>query len=226
MKIKDWPAEDRPREKFDRKGGYGLTDTELLAIIIGHGVKNSTAFDLARDILNRCGSLRQLSEKTVTEVENFDLPGLGRTKVISILAALELGRRSLLKRDAQNPKFNGPKEVYEYYGPLISHLKHELFKVAAVDGQNILLRDTTISKGLLDASLTHPREVYKFALAENAHGLFLVHNHPSGVKKPSDDDCRVTERLCRAGEIMGVRIIDHVILTRDGYYSFAEHDLI
>jgi DNA repair protein RadC len=226
LKIKDWPAEDRPREKFDQKGGYGLTDAELLAIIIGHGTKNATAFDLARELLIRCGSLRNLSEKTVTEVENLDLAGLGRTKAIAILAALELGRRSLLKPDLKSRKFNGPKEVYEHYGPLISHLKYELFKVAAVDGQNALLRDTTISKGLLDASLTHPREVYKFALAENAHGLFLIHNHPSGVKKPSDDDCRVTERLCRAGEIMGVRVIDHVILTRDGYYSFAEHDLI
>jgi len=226
MKIKEWPVEDRPREKFLRKGSYGLTDTELLAIIIGQGVKNQTAFDLAQTLINRTGCLKRLGEKSVAEIENLGLSGLGRAKIIAILAALELGRRSLLNNDGGVLKFNGPRSVYEHYYPLISPLKHELFKVAAVDGQNILIRDATISKGLLDASLTHPREVFKFALAENANGLFLIHNHPSGITKPSEDDLRITERLCRAGEVMGVRIIDHVIVTRDGFYSFAEHNLI
>ncbi len=224
MKIKDWPAEDRPREKFVQKGGYGLTDSELLAIIIGQGVRNVSALALAQELLRRCGSPARIAEKSVAEIEHLGITGLGTAKIVSILAALELGRRSLRKSEAA--QFNNPRDVYEHYAPHIGILKFELFKVAAVDGQNYVLRDTTISKGLLDASLTHPREVFKFALAETASGLFLVHNHPSGVLKPSEDDLRITERLCRAGELMGIRIIDHIIVARAGFYSFAEHNLI
>ena len=224
MKIKDWPVEDRPREKFLSKGGYGLTDSELLAIIIGHGVRNISALALAQELLQRCGSMARIADKTAAEIARLGIPGLGTAKIVSVLAALELGRRSLKKNSAA--QFNGPRDVYEHYSPHIGILKFELFKVAAVDGQNYVLRDTTISKGLLDASLTHPREVFKFALAETASGLFLIHNHPSGVLKPSEDDLLITERLCRAGELMGVRVLDHVIVARDGYYSFAEHNLI
>lgn len=224
MKIKDWPAEDRPREKFIQKGGYGLTDSELLAIIIGQGVRNVSALALAQELLGRCGSPARIAEKSVAELERLGITGLGVAKIVSILAALELGRRSLRKSEAA--QFNKPRDVYEHYVPHLGILKFELFKVAAVDGQNYVLRDTTISKGLLDASLTHPREVFKFALAETASGLFLVHNHPSGVLKPSEDDLRITERLCRAGELMGIRIIDHIIVACVGFYSFAEHNLI
>ena len=224
MKIKDWPVEDRPREKFLQKGGYGLTDSELLAIIIGHGVRNMSALALAQELLQRCGSTARIAEKTAAEIAQIGIPGLGMAKIVSVLAALELGRRSLKKNTTA--QFNGPRDVYEHYAPHIGILKFELFKVAAVDGQNFMLKDTTISKGLLDASLTHPREVFKFALAETASGLFLIHNHPSGVLKPSEDDLRITERLCRAGELMGVRVIDHIIVARDGFYSFAEHNLI
>lgn len=226
MKIKDWPEADRPREKFYQFGSYALSDAELLAIIIGKGVKNHSALDLAKEILNKLGNLKRLNEKSVKELENFKIPGLGRTKIISILAALEMGRRSLSRKNEKLIKFKNPKDVYEYYFPLITGLKHELFKAAAVDGKNALIKDTTISKGILDTSIVHPREVFKFALAENASALFLIHNHPSGILKPSEDDLKITERLRSAGELMGVRVIDHVIVTEEGYYSFSEHNLL
>jgi DNA repair protein RadC len=226
MKIKDWPVTDRPREKFYQYGNYGLTDTELLAIIIGKGVKNKTALDLAKEILNKVGSLKRLSEKSVGEIERLKINGLGRAKIVTILAALECGRRSLSKKNEPRVIFKHPKDLYEYYYPLISGLKHELFKVAAVNGKNELVKDTTISKGILDASLVHPREVFKFALNENASVLFLIHNHPSGILKPSEDDLKVTERLRSAGELMGIKIIDHVIITEKGYYSFSQHNLL
>jgi DNA repair protein RadC len=143
-----------------------------------------------------------------------------------MLAALELGRRSLSKKNDSKIVFKNPQDVHEYYYPLISGLKQEVFKAAAVDGKNILIRDRTISKGILDASLVHPREVFKFALNEDASALFLVHNHPSGVVRPSEDDLRITERLRHAGELMGVRIIDHVIIADSDYYSFAQHNLL
>ncbi len=226
MKIKEWPADDRPREKFLQKGNYGLTDTELLAIIIGKGVKNKSAVDLAKEILNKVGNLKNLSHKSVSEIERLEINGLGKTKIISILAALEMGRRSLSKKHEKNVVFKNPQDVYEYYYPLIAGLKHELFKVAAVDGRNAFVKDTTISKGLLDVSLVHPREVFKFALNENAGGLFLIHNHPSGNLKPSEDDLQITERLRSAGELMGIRIIDHIIIADHGYYSFSQHNLL
>ncbi len=226
MKIKDWPEGDRPREKYYQYGSYALTDAELLAIIVNKGVKNKSALDLAREILKNCDNLKKLSQKSVGEIERLKIRGLGRAKIISILAALELGHRSFSRRNEKQMVFKGPKDIYEYYAPLIGGLKHELFKAAAVNGQNFLIRDTTISKGILDASLVHPREVFKFALDENASGLFLIHNHPSGILKPSEDDLKITERLRSAGELMGIRIIDHVIITEEDYYSFSKHNLL
>ena len=226
MKIKDWPLADRPREKFYERGCYGLTDAELLAIIIGKGIKNKTALDLAKEILKECENLKKLSQRSVSEIEKWKIPGFGRTKIISILAALELGRRSLSKKAEKAVIFKNPKDIHEYYAPLIGGLKHELFKVAAVNGKHCLIKDTTISKGILDASIVHPREVFQFALNENASGIFLVHNHPSGILKPSEDDLKITERLRSAGDIMGVKIIDHVVITEDGFYSFSQHNLL
>lgn len=226
MKIKDWPEGDRPREKFLQKGSYGVTDAELLAIIIGKGVKNKSALELAKEILNKIGNLRKLNQKTVSEIERLSIKGLGRAKIISMLAALELGRRSLSKKNDEQIIFKDPKDIYDYYYPLISGLRHELFKVVAVDGRNAHINETTISKGILDASLVHPREVFKFALNENASAIFLVHNHPSGILKPSEDDLKVTERLRSAGELMGIRIVDHIIIAEKGFYSFSQHNLL
>jgi DNA repair protein RadC len=226
LKIKDWPEGDRPREKFYQYGSYGLTDTELLAIIIGKGVKNRSALDLAKEIIRRADNLNRLSQKTVAEIERWQISGLGRAKITAILAALEMGRRSLSKKNAKEVVFKNPKDIHDYYAPLICGLKHELFKVAAVDGKNVLIKDTTISKGILDASLVHPREVFKFALNENASAIFLIHNHPSNILKPSEDDLKITERLRSVGELMGIRVTDHVIIAEDGFYSFSQHNLI
>lgn len=226
MKIKDWPEADRPREKLSAGGVYGMTDAELLAILIGQGVKNMTALDIARTLLSRCGNLKKIREKTVKELRILNIPGLGIARIVSILAACELGARALSRRGEKTVCFSRPQDIFDYYFPLIGGLKYELFKVAAVDGQNRLLGETTVSKGILDTSVTHPREVFKFALAENASSLFLIHNHPSGVKKPSPDDLQVTERLRNAGELMGTRILDHVIITDAGYFSFSENSLL
>jgi len=226
MKIKEWPEVDRPREKYLCYGSYGLTDAELLAIIIGKGVRNKTALDLAKEILNNVGSLKRLSQKSASEIERLEITGLGKAKIVSMLAALELGRRSLSKKNEKKVRFKDPRDVYEYYYPLIAGLNYELFKVAAVDGKNALIKDTTISKGILDASLVHPREVFKFAINENANALFLIHNHPSGIVKPSEDDLKITERLCSSGELMGIRIIDHIIVAENSFYSFSQHNLL
>jgi DNA repair protein RadC len=226
LKIKDWPTADRPREKFYEKGSYGLTDTELLAIVIGKGLKNKTALDLAKEVVSRTGGLRKLSQKSVSEIEKLRIAGLGRVKIISILAALEAGRRSLSSRTDKKIRFTNPDVIYKYYYPLIGGLKHEVFKVIAVDGRNTLINENTVSKGIKDASLVHPREVFQFALNEDANAIFLIHNHPSGILKPSEDDLKITERLRAAGDLMGVQVIDHVIICERGYYSFSQHHLL
>ena len=226
MRIKDWPASDRPREKFYEKGCYGLTDTELLAIVIGKGLKNKTALDLAQEIVSKVGGLKRLSQKSVGEIERLEIQGLGRAKIISILAALEAGRRSLSNKNQRKIRFKNPQAIYRYYFPLIGGLRHEIFKVVAVDGRNTFINDYTISKGILDASLVHPREVFKFSLNEDASAIFLIRNHPSGILKPSEDDLKITERLRCAGDIMGVNIVDHVIICERGYYSFSQHHLL
>jgi len=172
------------------------------------------------------GSLKRLSQKSASEIERLEITGLGKAKIVSLLAALELGRRSLSKKNEKKVRFKDPRDVYEYYYPLIAGLNYELFKVAAVDGKNALIKDTTISKGILDASLVHPREVFKFAINENANALFLIHNHPSGIVKPSEDDLKITERLCSSGELMGIRIIDHIIVAENSFYSFSQHNLL
>lgn len=226
MKIKEWPAHDRPREKFYEKGSYFVTDTELLAIIIGKGVKNKSALELAKEIINQVGNIKKLNQKTVSEIERLQINGLGRAKIVTMLAALELGRRSLSKRNDKKIVFKHPKDIYDYYYPLISGLRYELFKVVAVNGRNVYVNETTISKGILDASLVHPREVFKFALNENASAIFLVHNHPSGILRPSEDDLKVTERLQNAGQLMGIHVIDHIIIAEKGFYSFSQHNLL
>ncbi|UCG31269.1 MAG: DNA repair protein RadC [candidate division WOR-3 bacterium] len=226
MKIKDWPASDRPREKFYEKGCYGLTDTELLAIVIGKGARNKTAVDIAKEIIMRIGSLKKLSQISVGEIEKLNIPGLGRAKAISMLAALEMGRRSLSSKNNKRIRFKNPEDIYNYYYPLIGGLRYEVFKVATVDGRNTFTSDRTISKGILDASLVHPREVFQFAINESASAIFLIHNHPSGILKPSEDDLKITERICRAGEIIGVNVVDHVIISEEGYYSFSQHHLL
>ncbi len=226
MKIKDWPVDDRPREKFIKQGAYPLSDTELIAIVVGKGIRHKTAVDIAKELIGKTGGINKIGGMKVKDLERLNINGLGRTKIITLLAAIHLGRRSLSIRGDNEILFKSPGDVHKYYHPFIAGLKHELFKVAAVDGKNRYLADTTVSKGILDASLVHPREVFKFALEENASSIFLIHNHPSGILKPSDDDLRVTERLCRAGEVMGIKIVDHIIITDHDYYSFSQHNLL
>jgi DNA repair protein RadC len=226
MKIKDWPLDDRPREKFAARGRFGLTDAELLAIIIGKGTQNRSALDLAKQLLKDAKNLKELSKKSVRDIEHLSIKGLGRTKIIAVLAAFELGRRSLSTRGERKVVFKTPEQVNNYYFPMLAGLKKEIFKIAAVDARNRLVDETTISEGIRDASLVHPYEVFRYALHAEAHGIFLIHNHPSGEAKPSPDDINITERLQHAGEILGIRVIDHIIIADKGYYSFSQHNLL
>jgi DNA repair protein RadC len=218
--IKAWPVEDRPRERLYHKGPEALADAELLAIQLGTGTPGRTAVDVARDMLARHGSLSALSGLGVAELAS--LGGVGRVKAIRLAAAFELTRRLRSRNGSRRVALSSPEQVYARYGPLMEELKKEVFRVALLDSQNGLLRDVVISEGTLSSSLVHPREVFKPAIVESAAALILVHNHPSGDPTPSREDVRLTRQLAECGQLLEMRVHDHVIVGRERFASLAQ----
>ena len=211
---------DRPREKLERLGAGALGDNELLAIVLGHGRANASALDLANAIL-AAGGLRALLRAGHGELRQ--LPGIGAARAAQVLAAIELGRRSFTRIDDDRPQLRTPRSVAEYLLPQFGSRPVEQFGVLSLDTKHRVLRASILSIGTLDASIVHPREVFREAMAAGAAALVLFHNHPSGDPEPSEDDVRLTERLAAAGILMGINVLDHVILADVKYYSFREH---
>jgi DNA repair protein RadC len=211
---------DRPREKLERLGPSALGDNELLAVVLGQGRANASALDLANSILAR-GGLRGLLR--MREGELRTVPGIGSARAAQVLAAIELGRRALTRLDEDRPRLAAPRQVAEFLLPQFGNRPVEQFGVVLLDTKHRLVRTTVLSIGTLDASIVHPREVFREATLAGAAALVLFHNHPSGDPEPSDDDRRLTERLMAAGVLMGIHVLDHVILADVRYYSFREH---
>ena len=218
--MKTVAAHDRPREKLERLGAGALGDNELLAIVLGHGRANASALDLANAIL-AAGGLRALVRAGHGELRQ--LPGIGAARAAQVLAAIELGRRSFTRIEDDRPQLRTPRSVAEYLLPQFGSRPVEQFGVLSLDTKHRVLRASILSVGTLDASIVHPREVFREAMAAGAAALVLFHNHPSGDPEPSDDDVRLTERLAAAGILMGINVLDHVILADVRYYSFREH---
>lgn len=224
MKIKDWPADERPREKLLKSGARFLSDAELLALLIGSGTGGATAVDVAKKLLIEYGGLAALASKNVQEFSR--MKGIGPARSAKIAAVFEIGRRAASGHDTKGMKIQSPEDIVRMYGPLLRDLKNEVFKVVLLDNANRILRDEQVSQGILNASLVHPREVFKPAVDYVAAGVVLVHNHPSGEAAPSFEDRNMTAQLVRAGEVMGIPVLDHVILAGDVYYSFAKEGLL
>lgn len=218
--MKTVAVHDRPREKLERLGPSALGDNELLAIVIGHGRANVSALDLANALL-ASGGLRALVRARHGELRR--LPGIGAARAAQVLAAIELGRRSATRLDEDRPQLNSPRRVAEYLLPQFGSRPVEQFGVLLLDTKQRVLRASVLSVGTVDASIVHPREVFREATAAGAAALVLFHNHPSGDPEPSDDDVRLTDRLAAAGVLMGIHVLDHVILADAKYYSFREH---
>lgn len=218
--MKTVAVHDRPREKLERLGPSALGDNELLAIVIGHGRANVSALDLANALL-ASGGLRALVRARHGELRR--LPGIGAARAAQVLAAIELGRRSAARLDEDRPQLNSPRRVAEYLLPQFGSRPVEQFGVLLLDTKQRVLRASVLSVGTVDASIVHPREVFREATAAGAAALVLFHNHPSGDPEPSDDDVRLTDRLAAAGVLMGIHVLDHVILADAKYYSFREH---
>jgi DNA repair protein RadC len=225
LAIKELPRTDRPRERLVDLGAHALSTTELMAIVIGSGGRGRSALRIGDDIIGLAGgSLRRLASRPVSELTRHG--GVGRARAVVIHAALELGRRMAAESRGEASPIRSPRDVVSVFAPRLEDLPVEEFHVAALDAQHRLERDIMVTRGILNSSLVHPREVFREAIAERAAAIILVHNHPSGDPTPSADDRSVTDQLVAAGRLLDIPVHDHVIIGRGRYTSFAEAGLL
>jgi DNA repair protein RadC len=225
LNIKAWAEEDRPREKLVAKGRASLTDAELLGILIGTGIKNMTAVDLAKLILQSINNdLNKLAKLTVKDLSKFK--GIGEAKAINIVAALELGRRRKESEITKAPKFTASKTIYEYMKPYLLDLPHEEFWVLILSQASELIRAEKISSGGITGTVVDPRMIFKLTLEHLGTGIILCHNHPSGSLKPSQADLNITKKLKEGGRLLDINIHDHLIFGNDGYFSFTDDGIL
>lgn len=230
--IRKWSKYERPREKLVKYGADKLSNAELLAILLRIGLVKKNVIELAQEILKKYGdSFRKLDTISIEELKQ--IKGISIAKIAQVKAALEISKRlSREKFSAPQKKFKTAQETVEFCFPYMKDLKKEIFKVLLLDGGNRLLKEVDISVGSLTGATVHPREVFnpalKYAVIEQAVSIILVHNHPSGNPKPSERDIKITNRLIRASEIIGIKILDHVIIgdNKNNWTSFAEQGLI
>jgi len=222
--INQWAEDDRPREKFLLKGKSALSDSELLAILIGSGSRNESAVQLCQRILATTNNnLNQLGKLSIQQLTEFK--GIGEAKAISIAAALELGRRRRTEEAVVLDKITSSKIVFEIMQPIIGELPHEEFWVLYLNNSNKVIYKAQLSKGGITGTIVDNRLIFKMALEYNATSLILTHNHPSGKLQASDADKEVTRKLKLAGQHLDILVLDHIIITENGYYSFNDEGI-
>ena len=225
LTIRELPRSDRPRERLVDLGVQALSTAELLALVMGSGGPDRSALHLGQSVLTASGgSLRRIARDPVAALTT--IPGIGMARAVTVHAALELGRRLAGEERQPGAPIQSPRDVVQWYAPRMEDLPVEEFHVAVLDAQHRLERDITVTRGILNSSLVHPREVFREAIAERAAAVILVHNHPSGDPAPSPDDRTVTEQLAAAGRVLDIPVHDHVIIGRGRYTSFAEAGLL
>jgi DNA repair protein RadC len=224
--IKEWPEDERPREKLRQQGADTLTDAELLALIIrtGDHASRQSAIDLGRNMLQSFGDLRKLSGATFAEL--CTIKGAGPAKSASILAALTLANRVMTERLVSLERFTSPLQIFNHFHYRFRDRCKEYFLILLLDGKNRIIREEQVSEGSLNQSIVHPREVFKPAVKESAAAIILVHNHPSGDPTPSREDREITRRLKEGGDLLGIRVLDHIIIGDGSYLSFVEQGLL
>ena len=223
--INQWAEDDRPREKMLLKGKSALSDSELLAILIGSGSRNESAVVLCQRILASVNNnLSLLSKLSILQLMEFK--GIGEAKAISIVAALELERRKRSEAANEFTKITSSKAVFEIMQPLIGELPHEEFWVLYLNNSNKVIHKSQLSKGGLTGTIVDSRIIFKTALEYNATSLILTHNHPSGNLNPSSSDKELTRRFKESGKMLEITLADHIIVTDRGYFSFADEGLI
>ena len=225
LSIKAWAEEDRPREKLGAQGRRSLSDAELIAILIGSGSRNESAVELSKRILHHYDNdLNKLGKASIAELSKFK--GIGEAKAISIIAALELGRR---RGDAETKipeTIQGSKSAYQVLRRHLVDLPHEEFWLLLLSRSCKLIAKELISKGGLSGTIADPKIIFHIALQHQASSVILAHNHPSNNLKPSQEDINLTKKLYNAGKILDINVVDHLIISDDGYYSFSDEGML
>ncbi len=222
MKIKDLPNSSKPRERFLKQGKEALSDAELFAIILRTGTRGENVVEMSNRLIKENG-LENLFDCSLKELEK--IKGIGPSKAMQILAIAELGKRySQSKKPVK--KISNAKDVFELFCERLKDEKQENFYVVLLNSQNNILKEELISKGVLDAAILHPREVFKPAIKHSASKMIIVHNHPSGNPNPSKEDLDITGKLIEVGELIGIKVLDHVILGKESYWSWVEDEKI
>ena len=224
--VRDLPKEERPREKLIQRGAASLSDTELLAILLRTGTPSVSVLHLAEEVLAKYQDKGLVSIMNISPQEIASVHGVGLAKAATIVAAVELGRRLSTRAAQKLEKIEGPEDVARYASPLLRFEQKEHFLVMLLDVRNRVLAMPTISIGSLTASVAHPREIFREAIRYSAANMILIHNHPSGDPTPSREDIRLTKQMMKAGEIMGIPVLDHIIIAGDGFLSLKEADCL
>jgi DNA repair protein RadC len=225
--IKNWPEDDRPRERLLRFGPNNMSTAQLMAIILRTGGKNKNALELSREVLNGFNSLKDIEDASTAEFSGFK--GMGTAKIAQLKSALELGKRLIIDTKGKKnlkPCFKNSRQVYEHYMPKFTGLKKERFLCLLLDTKNRVFRETVVSEGTLSSSPVHPREVFRYAIKEAAASVIFIHNHPSGDPSPSKDDIEITKRLVETGKIIDIQVLDHIIVCDGSYISIIEKGYI
>lgn len=223
--IKSWAEEDRPREKLMLKGKQTLSDAELLAILLGSGSREESAVSLSQKILNQSkNNLNELGLRTLKELQQFK--GIGEAKAVTIVAAMELGRRRQLSAIIERPKLTSSLDSYHLIAPILMDLPHEEFWILCLNRKLELFARERISTGGIAATIVDPKIVFRRALEKGASSIILVHNHPSGSIKPSQEDLVLTQKLVLSGDLLDIKVLDHLIIGGQGYFSFTDEGII
>jgi DNA repair protein RadC len=222
--INQWAEDDRPREKFLLKGKFSLSDSELLAILIGSGSKNESAVQLCQRILAASeNNLNLLGKMSVSQLIKFK--GIGEAKALSIAAALELGRRRRMEEAVELKKITSSKMIFEIMQPIIGELPHEEFWVLYLNNSNKIVYKAQHSKGGITGTVVDIRMIFKIAVEQNAVGIIIIHNHPSGKLQASDSDLKLTKKIIEAGKTLEIHVLDHVIITENSFLSFKDEGI-
>lgn len=225
LTIKAWAEDDRPREKMLLKGKLALTDAELIAILIGSGTRSKSAVQLAQEILHSCkNNLQEFGKWTVNDLQQFN--GIGQAKAVTLLAAIELGRRRKASESILKSKVTSAQQVFDHLSPYFMDLQHEEFYILLLSRANTILATKRISVGGMTGTIADGKIIFKEALAVNACGIILAHNHPSGQLKASEQDKKLTSELMKFGKMIDLQIIDHLIFANNQFFSFAENGMM
>ena len=222
--VHDLPKSERPRERLQKHGAEALSSQELLSLIIGRGVSKKSVMTIAQELLSKFGNIKAISEATLEELSQ--IKGIGFAKAAQLKASFELGKRQDLEPELKDFDIKDPQSVVKAIRASIKDKAKEHFKLILLNARNKIIGISTVSVGSLNASIVHPREVFKDAIMHNAYSVVLAHNHPSGDSEPSEDDLMITKRLVDAGKILDIKVTDHIIITKNGYFSFKEKNLI